>query len=340
MTRSLWSDTWKFTTFAVVMVLVGAGLLLVFSDSRSGDTDQYRAVFTDVSGLRSGDSVRIAGVRVGSVDDVELGDDNRVRVDFDVDKAVGLRTGTGAAVRYLNLVGDRYLELTEGKGVGTMWPGTEIPVTDTTPALDLDVLLGGLKPVIDGLEPHQVNTLSSAVLDILQGQRSTVQTLFAGSSSLFTALGKNVGVIGQMIDELKKVMVTLNADGARFGDMIERLDTLITDLSRQRDPIGAAITALDNGTASVADLLTQATPSLSGSIDQLSRLAPALDSDKPALDNALKRAPGNFRKLVRTGAYGNFVQYYLCAITVRVSDPTGRVVVLPWIEQTDGRCSR
>lgn len=333
------TDTIKLIAFTTVMVLVAASLLVIFSDHRSGDTKEYTAVFTDASGLRPGDTVRIAGIRVGTVGDVELREDQSVRVAFDVDSEIGIPAETGAAVRYLNLVGDRYLELTEGPGDTLLTAGTEIPATRTKPALDLDVLLGGLKPVIDGLEPQQVNALSASVLDVLQGQRGTVRTLFDGTSSLFTALGKNVDVIEDVIVELQKVMATLDRDSERFGDAIDRLDVLIGDLARQRDPIGAAITALDTGTATVTDLLTQARPSLSGTIDQLARLAPALDSDKPALENALVRAPENFRKLVRTGTYGNFIQYYVCAVTVRVSDPSGKVVELPWIEQTKGRCS-
>ncbi|WAC54055.1 MCE family protein [Gordonia sp. SL306] len=332
------STTIKFAAFTTVMVFVAAFLLLVFSDHQSGDTTRYNAVFTDVSGLRSGDTVRIAGVRVGSVHAVDLGSDNKVRVTFDVDSSIGLPTGSGAAVRYLNLVGDRYLEVTEGSGA-VMHGGGVIPSTRTKPALDLDVLLGGLKPVIAGLEPKQVNALSSSILDVLQGQSGTVRSLFEGSSSLFTTLGRNVGVIEQVIDQLKKVMVTLDGNRTRFAEAIDRLDTVIGDLARDRDPIGAAITALDNGTATVSNLLTQARPPLSGSIDQLSRLAPNLTHDMPTLEKAIQRSPENFRKLVRTGTYGNFIQYYVCAVSVRVSDPSGKVVTLPWIEQTKGRCS-
>lgn len=333
------STTVKFLVFTTVMIVVAAFLLLVFSNYRSGDTVRYRAVFDDASSLRSGDSVRIAGVRVGTVGDVDLDASNQVHVTFDVDRGVGLPDGTGAAVRYLNLVGDRYMELTEGTGATTMQADEVIPASRTTPALDLDVLLGGLKPVIDGLQPNEVNELSSAILDVMQGQRGTVSTLFASSGSLFSTLGDNVGVIEQLIVQLTQVMETLSSNRDQLGDTIDRLGTVIDELTRQRDPIGAAIEALDTGTASVADLLTQARPSLSGSIDQLAVLAPNLDSDKPALENALQRAPDNFRKLVRTGVYGNFIQYYVCAVTVRVSDPTGKVVVLPWIEQTNGRCS-
>ncbi|MFD4369428.1 MCE family protein [Rhodococcus sp. NPDC058521] len=333
------STTLKFVAFSTVMIVVAAFLLLVFSDYRSGDTVRYRAIFDDASSLRSGDTVRIAGVRVGTVGDVDLDSDNQVHVAFDVDRDVGLPDDTGAAVRYLNLVGDRYLELTEGIGASTLQENSVIPASRTSPALDLDVLLGGLKPVIAGLQPDEVNALSSAILDVMQGQRGTVDALFESSGSLFSTLGDNVEVIDQLIDQLTKVMETLNSNRDRLGETIDRLGTVIDELSRQRDPIGDAIVALDNGTASVADLLTQARPNLSGTIDQLAALAPNLDHDKQKLDDSLQRAPDNFKKLVRTGVYGNFIQYYVCAVTVRVSDPSGQVVVLPWVEQTNGRCS-
>ncbi|MBO0854916.1 MAG: mammalian cell entry protein, partial [Nocardia sp.] len=103
-------------------------------------------------------------------------------------------------------------------------------------------------------------------------------------------------------------------------------------------PIGSAIDSLDAGTASVADLLTKARPPLAGTVEQLGRLTPQLDQDKGKIDSALQKAPENLRKMARTGSYGNFIQYYICAITIRVNDPTGKVIQLPWIKTDTGRC--
>ena len=110
-------------------------------------------------------------------------------------------------------------------------------------------------------------------------------------------------------------------------------------MSQDRDPIGTAITSLDNGTASIADLLTQARPPLAGTVDQLNRLAPNLDSGKGYLDGALQRAPGNYRKLARIGAYGAFVQYYICELSIQVTDLQGRASFFPFIKQENGRCA-
>ncbi|MFD1811081.1 MCE family protein [Rhodococcus gannanensis] len=331
---------WKFAAFAAVMVVLTGFLLVVFGQYRTGSTTSYSAVFADSSGLRSGDIVRVAGIRVGTVEGVSLRDDHTVEVDFNADREIVLTTGTTAAVRYLNLVGDRYLELAEGPGSTVVLAGgAEIPVERTSPALDLDLLLGGFKPVIEGLNPQYVNALTSSLLQILQGQEGTVGSLLSQTSSFTSTLADNGAVIEQLIDNLRSVMATLSDSGSEFEATIERLDQLVTQLSQERDPIGAAVDALDRGTASVADLLTQARPPLAGTVDQLNRLAPSIDDDKARLDAALERAPENFRKLVRLGAYGNFIQYYICAISVRVNDASGEVVELPWIQQETGRCS-
>ncbi|MGW5377877.1 MCE family protein [Nocardia sp. NPDC003999] len=330
----------KFGVFAAVMLVLSGFLVLVFGRYRTGPQVEYAAVFTDSSGLRPGNTVRIAGVEVGTVRRVTLRDDHKVRVTFGADRGVALTNGTAVAVRYLNLVGDRYLELSDTPGsTGMLAAGSEIPVDRTSPALDLDLLLGGLKPVIQGLDAREVNALTWSLLEIFQGKEGTLDSLLSRTSSFTTALAGHTEVIGQVIDHLGTVMATLSKEGEQFAGTIDRLEQLVTQLSQDRDPIASAIDALDNGTATIADLLTRARPPLAGSVDQLARLAPLVDQDKQLLDDALQRAPGNFRKLVRTGAYGNFVQYYICAVTVRVTDDSGQVAVLPWIEQDTGRCS-
>src|SRR5258708_4779505 len=136
---SRWGATLvKFAAFAIVMTLLTMCLFFIFGNYRTGSTNGYSAVFKDASQLKAGDTVRVAGVQVGTVDTVSLRPDNTVLVGFDADRTVGLTTGTTAAVRYLNLVGDRYLELTDGPGSTRIQPaGSQIPVERTAPALDL-----------------------------------------------------------------------------------------------------------------------------------------------------------------------------------------------------------
>lgn len=330
----------KLGVFAVIMILLTGFLFAIFGEYRGGSTSDYSAVFKDASRLKSGDSVRVAGVRVGTVGSVDLQDDKSVVVEFDTDRTVALTTGTKAAVRYLNLVGDRYLELIDAPGSTRLMPaGSQIPVERTEPALDLDLLLGGLKPVIQGLNPQDVNALTGSLIQILQGQGGTLESLFSRTSSFTKALADNSAVVEQLIDNLNTTIDTLAEDGDRFSGTIERLEQLVTGLSGDRDPLAEAITSLDNGTASIAGLLDQARPPLAGTVDELNRLAILLDSDKASLEAALTKAPDNYKKLRRLGAYGSWIMYYICGLTLRVTDLEGRTAVFPWIKQETGRCT-
>ena len=330
----------KFGIFAVVMVLLTVFLFFTFAQVRTGSTNGYSAVFADASRLKTGDTVRVAGVRVGTVRDVALRSDKNVIVDFDADRNIVLTTGTKAAVRYLNLVGDRYLELVDGPGSTRVVPaGAQIPEDRTAPALDLDLLLGGLKPVIQGLNPEDVNALSASLIQVLQGEGGTLESLLSKTSSFSNSIADNNEVVGQLIENLKNTLDTLSKNGDQFSGAIDRLEQLITGLSKDRDPIGNAIVSLSSGTAALSDLLTEARPPLAGTVDQLNRLAPLLADDKDRLSAALERAPNNYRKLARLGAYGSFIQYYICGLSFRASDLQGRTVQFPWIKQETGRCA-
>ncbi len=338
MTRST-STLIKFTAFGLVMLMLTAFMFLVFNQTRTGATNGYSAVFRDASRLETGDTVRIAGIRVGTVGDVELQADRKVLVKFDTDRNIKLTTGTRAAIRYLNLVGDRYMELVDSPDSTKILPtGAQIPVDRTAPALDLDLLLGGLKPVIQGLNPEDVNALTGSLIQILQGQGGTLESLFSKTSSFTNSLADNNQVIEQLIDDLRTVLDTLSKDGDEFSGAIDRLEKLVSGLSQDRDPIGTAIESLNNGTTSLADLLGRARPPLGGTIDQLNKLAPILDNDKDRLEATLQRLPGIYKKLARVGSYGAFFPYYICAVTFRASDLQGRTVVFPWIKQETGRC--
>ncbi|WP_431239216.1 MCE family protein [Mycolicibacterium aichiense] len=330
----------KLSVFVVIMTTLTAFLFLVFGDFRGGSMQGYSAIFRDASSLRPGDSVRVAGVRVGTVDGVRLRGDDTVLVSFTADDDVVLTTGTRAAVRYLNLVGDRYLELLDGPGSSrVMARGSQIPLDRTQPALDLDLLLGGIKPVIRGLAPQDVNALTNALLEIFQGQGDTLQSLLSKTSSFSKSMADNNGALESLIGNLDTVLGTLSNEGARFSGAIEKFKTLTTELAGDRDTIGSAIDSLSAGTASITDLLSAARPPLAATVGQLNRLAPLLDQDKGLIDAALQRAPENYRKLVRLGSYGSFVNYYLCGISIRVTDLQGRTANFPWIKQRDGRCA-
>ena len=207
------------------------------------------------------------------------------------------------------------------------------------PALDLDLLLGGLKPVLRGLSPADLNALTASLVQVLQDKGAALDSVLAKTSSFAQTLADNDQTIEQVIDNFGAVLDTLARHGDQFSATIERLEKFVSGLAADRDPIGAAIDALANGTASLTDLLTRARPPLKATVDQLNRLAPVLDQGKDRLEAGLQKAPDNYRKLTRLGSYGSFVNEYICAISLRFTNGQGGTTVFPFVSQEGGRCA-
>ncbi|MGI9209897.1 MAG: MCE family protein, partial [Rhodococcus sp. (in: high G+C Gram-positive bacteria)] len=301
----------------------------------------YHAAFTDVSGLKSGDKVRIAGVQVGSVDGVDIGDGNHAEIEFGVDSKYTLFTGTRATVRYENLVGDRYLELLEGAGsVDVLQPGGSIPIEQTEPALDLDLLLGGFKPLLQGLDSQQVNDLSGALLQVFQGQGQTLVSLLGNTNSFTNSLADRDRLIGDVIDNLNGVLGTIDDHDREFAETIDQLSALAGGLAADRDPIGAAIPEIAGGTADLAALLQNNRPDLQSVIAETNRSMTQLDLGEDDINRTLERLPSDYKKLIRVGAYGNFFQFFLCANTFKFSGPDGTTVRYTTANHDTGRCAK
>src|ERR1700741_159409 len=168
----------RLSIVSVVLLIFTVMIFVVFGQIRFDRTNGYSAEFTNISGLRAGQFVRASGVEIGKVDSMQLIDGGtRVRVKFNVDRSVPLYQSTSAQIRYLDLIGNRYLELKRGEGEGfdrILPPGGFIPASRTSPALDLDALIGGFKPLFRALDPDKVNAIATTIIPVFQGQGGTI----------------------------------------------------------------------------------------------------------------------------------------------------------------------
>jgi phospholipid/cholesterol/gamma-HCH transport system substrate-binding protein len=333
----------KVGIFTVAMLMVAAGLVVVFGDFRFGPESTYHATFTDVSRLKSGQKVRIAGVPVGAVSGVKLNPDNTIDVEFGIDKRYALYSSTRAVIRYENLVGDRFLEITSGPGeLRKLPPGGTINAQHTQPALDLDALLGGLKPVLKGLDADKVNTISGAVIELLQGQGGALSNVLADTSAFSTALGQRDQLIGDVINNLNTVLGTVDQKSAQFSASVDQLQQLITALANNKDTIAGAIPPLASTTSDLTELLKNSRRPLQGILENTRPLATELDNRKAEVNNDVEQLGEDYLRLAALGAYGSFFNIYFCSVTIKINGPAGSDILLPLGGQVDpskGRCA-
>ena len=331
----------KSAIFVVITVVITAVLALSIVSAGVSGTTGYRAVFTDVTGLTVGSDVDIAGVRVGQVTSLSVYHHNFALVGFNVQADRPLPVAATATIRYLNLVGQRYIELGQGTGAAdrTLPPGGTIPLSRTTPALNLTVLFNGFQPLFQALSPGDVNRLSSDIIEVFQGESPNITALVASIGSLTSALATRDQVIDQVIDNLNSVITTISARDSELSGLITSLQELVSGLAANRQPIGQAISAIGSLTSATAGLLQVARPPLKEDITQLQRLSSNLADNSGVVNTFLQDLPVKMADIARMASYGSWLNFFLCDATVNGVHLVGRAGrTPPGVPLTAARC--
>lgn len=323
--RGVWAPLLKMSVFTVVTALATVMVGFTIGNVTFTPTNTYSARFADATNLLEGDDVRISGVVVGKIESVEIVDRRFAEVRFSVQQQTKLPASSIASIRYLNLIGQRYLSLEPGPGpvAQTLPPGASIPIERTRPALNLTVLFNGFKPLFQGLDPEQVNKLSFELIQVLQGEGGTVESLVASTASLTNTIADKDRVIGEVITNLNRVLDTVNARDQQLSALISQLQRMVSGFAADREPIGEAIVALSELTESTAGLVGEAREPLRQDIAALRDLAGNLNDSEQVVENTLQVLPEKLNTITRTGSYGSWFNFYLCASEVQLTLPPG-----------------
>ena len=341
MRENLRATVVRLAVFLTVCLVGVFGLYAVFGQLRFGEkAHTYRAAFTNVTGLETNDFVRIAGVEVGQVKKVAIQPDTTALVEFTADDSVVLTEGSRAVIRYDDLIGGRYLALEEGVG-GTkkLNPGDTIPLARTSPALDLDALIGGFRPLFRALDPDQVNALSGQLIAALQGQGGTINSFLSQTAALTSTLADRDQLIGQVIVNLNTVLGSLGDQSDQFAKAVDALSGLVEGLASRKQDISNGLAYSNAAAASITDLLSQARPPFAKTIHETDRAAGIVVADHDYFDNLLNTLPDAYQALARQGIYGDFFSFYLCDVVLKLNGKGGQPVYVKVAGQSTGRCA-
>lgn len=329
-----------------VLLLITVSIVVVFGQMRFNRTNSYSAEFSNATGLKDGQFVRASGVEIGKVKKVELVEGGtRVRVDFAVDRSIPLYQSTTAQIRYLNLFADRYLELKRGEGEDAdrvLPPGGFIPLSRTSPALDLDALIGGFKPLFRALDPEKVNTIASAIINVFQGQGGTINDILDQTARLTEHLAERDQAIGEVVKNLNIVLDTTVRHRKEFDQSIDNFEKLITGLRNHADPLATGTADISNAAGTVAELLADNRALLHKEINYLEALQQPLVDQKDQLADLIHKTPTALNLIGRSiGLYGDWVNFYLCDLTIKWNglQPGGPVRTVRIWQQPTGRCT-
>lgn len=322
----------KLIVFMVVTSLLTFVLAATIGNFSFGKQTHYTADFTDATGLLAGNEVRIAGVKVGKVDGlsratavVEGKPTVVARVKFSLEEG---RTISGTSVvrmRYRNLVGERYIAITSAPGTSAEQdPDTTIDAKRTINALDLTVLFNGFKPLFQALDAKAINDVAFEIVQTLQGEGGTVESLLQRTASLTNTIADKDAVIGRVIDNLTTVLATVDDRDGQLNELITQVQRLSKGFAQDRQVIGQSLVGINALTSATADLIKEVRPPLRSDIVQLQKLAATLDDNKEIVGATIARLPTKLDRIVSTATDGSWFNFYLCGASL-----TGLDALLP-----------
>ena len=309
----------KFTAFAVITALLGWILVNTMLNGVGKDTEEYTAQFKDVAGLRVGDDVRVAGVRVGRVEDIEPTTDG-ADVKIEVDKEQPLTTDTKVVMRYANLIGQRYLSMVQDQPGGTpLSAGDTITPDRTSAGFDLTELLNGFRPLFEALKPEDVNKLATSLVKVLQGEGGTVEGLLAQTAQLTNTVADRDKVIDDVLTNLTPVLDNLAGQGTELRSTIVELKALMQGLAADRQAIGASITGVSQLINDTNELLAEARQPSVRAVNRFRRTMEEFMGNKHEFVGALRRFDEALAALGRAGSYDASINVYICTLAVSLA---------------------
>jgi phospholipid/cholesterol/gamma-HCH transport system substrate-binding protein len=321
----------KVALFTALSVLITSIVVTSILDLDVHSTRGYAADFTNVSGLQPGDTVRIAGVEVGKVGSVSL-QGNHARVTFSLDTSQHLTTTSTASIQFENLLGQLFLAVAPGAPGGKPLPaGSTIPLSRTAPALDLTAVFDGFEPLFSALQPAEVNQLAQSIIEVFQGESGTVSSLVAETAAITSNLADRQAVINGLLTSLASLLNSVGAHDTQLGQLIGNFDSLVRGLAASRSQLGSAIDNVSSLTTTVSGLLNQAQPDLNQDIDNLSGVAASLARNQAGINSLLQGFPGLLNTLTKIQSTGNWINAYICNLTVNIQGPPLNISIIPGV---------
>ena len=299
--------------FMVVSVTLTWLVYVTLRRDVAGPTVPYAAVFSDVFGLREGDDVRMAGVRVGRVEKIELEGPN-AKVSFVVQDDQQVLGNTVASVTYQNIVGQRYLGLSLGKSgdPGPLPAGSIIPIERTDPSFDVGTLLNGYEPLFSVLNPRDADNLTKGVIASLQGDEASIAALVNQTAELTDAFAGRDQELGGVITDLNAVATNLAQHNNDLDHVIDQTRTMVSTFEARRPELVESIGSISRVVQQLSQVADDVYPSLNELVVRQPGFAAHLVSIEPQRAFTGANLPLLLKGFARITNEGSYANTYAC----------------------------
>jgi phospholipid/cholesterol/gamma-HCH transport system substrate-binding protein len=295
----------KLGAFAVVCLIFTGWLAFTIGNIKPFQgTYALTAEFDDVTGLLPNDNVKVAGVVVGKVLDIGV-NDGRARVKFSVRNGLKLPADTEAAVRWRNLLGQRYVYLYPGGASTTLNGGDTIAKTRSV--VDLGELFNRLGPIVQAIDPKQVNSFLDTIVGALDGNEPKVRQALDDLAVLTQGLADRDQAIQRLVGNLDTVAATLNSRDAQIKTVLDNLIAISKTFGENTDVLDRAVTHLDDFGENLHFLLSRNRSELDSLLTNLTVVTDVVHEKLPKVDSILGHLFEGSKRLYTSSRYGDWL---------------------------------
>ncbi|MBA2724833.1 MAG: MCE family protein [Actinobacteria bacterium] len=301
------------TIAAILTVLLGVKL----ANSRLfADTYVMQAEFEDATGVLIGDSVKLAGVDIGRVEKAEIQDGKAV-VTFNLDKTVELPKDSTVALRWRNVLGQRFLYVYPGDDEEVFVEGQRIPLDQTEDVSDIGEFLNRLGPVLKAIDPEQANAFLDSVNTALTGNEQDVRQLIDDGAELAATLGGEDENIKGLLSSTDQVMEAFASQDEALGQIFDDLDEVGGVLSRRTADINSLVTDFAVVQRQLNGLAVRNADNIDSTLRDLETVADVLADNREQLGYTLRTLPLGLAGYFQTSSWGEWFNVRITSLQFR-----------------------
>jgi phospholipid/cholesterol/gamma-HCH transport system substrate-binding protein len=310
----------KVIVFTVVCIVFTVALGVKLANSRLfADTYEMKAAFEDATGVLKGDAVKIAGVDVGRVTGTEIEAGHAV-LSFNLDQDIRLPKDSEVAIRWRNVLGQRFVYIYPGEDEAHWEESETIPLSHTNDVADIGEFLNRVGPILKAIDPEQANAFLDAVNTALASNEENVRALLDAGSSLASDLSERDSHIARTIANADTIMEAFASQDDQIASIIDDLDNVSGVLARRTDDVNQLVTNFADVQDQLDELLTSSGSNIDATIGSLEEVSDTVAANKRNLTRTLKSAPGGVANYFQTTAWGEWFNVRLVELVLQDSE--------------------
>ncbi len=304
----------RFLAFVVLTALLTVWIGQNITGGSHGSRYELRATFSDVAGMYDGDDVKLAGITVGEVTDIDVVE-GRAHVRFEVDDEVRLPTDSTVAVRWRNLIGQRFLGLEPGDARALLPQDGSGTVDDAKDVVDLGQLVNQLVPLAQAVSPERVNEILTTLLQAFEGNDASFDSLLADVDSVLGVLAERDQTIDQLLDDYATISSAVASRDAQIGQMVDNLVAISETFAENDAVLDDALVELATLSEGLDGILDQSAGDLGLSLEHLAVLTGTAADHVDRLEHALQGLPELFDALLPVVNRGEWLRVSVLCVT-------------------------